>query len=70
MKYLHDDWLMQVSGKYKGGFLPDTLLLTLSITTGNPIICHEKLLSLQPVFPPQRFDNFPRVAIIKCNTKT
>ena len=27
--------------------------------SGNPIKCHDEYSSLQPMFPPKRFDNFP-----------
>ena len=29
------------------------------LPSGNPITCHEKVLSLQPMFPPKRFDISP-----------
>ena len=47
---------------YNGAFLPDIILLTLSMLlppSGNPIKCHEEFfLSSQPRFPPKSFDNF------------
>ena len=27
------------------------------LSSGNPIECHDETLSLQPMFPPKRFDN-------------
>ena len=51
--------------QHNGGFLPDMILLTLSMSLalGNPIKCHEGILSflsLQPMFllTPKRFDKF------------
>ena len=29
------------------------------LPSGNPIKCHEEVLSLQPMIPPKRFDIFP-----------
>ena len=46
-----------VSVQYNGGFLPDMILLTQCyLPSGNPIKCHEDVLSLQPMVPPKRFD--------------
>ena len=47
---------INVSVQYNGGFLPDmTLVDPMLLPTGNPIKCHEEVLSLQP----KRFDIFP-----------
>ena len=54
--------IINVSVQFNGGFLPDMILLTLSmlLLLANPIKCDEQVLSLQPkCFPPKRFDNFP-----------
>ena len=48
--------------QYNGGLLLDIILLALSYyhRGRNPIKCHEEVLSLQPMFPPNtRFDHFP-----------
>ena len=54
---------INVSVQYNGGFLPrhgfltrhDTVDLML-LPLGNPIKCHEEVLSLQHMGPPIRFD--------------
>ena len=51
----------QTHTQYSGGFLPEIMLLTLCYyyhSLWNPIKCHEEVLSLHPMFPPKRFDNF------------
>ena len=47
-----------ISVQYNGGFLPDLILLLTQCYyhRGNPIECHEEVLSLQPMIPPKRFD--------------
>ena len=52
---------INVSVQYNGGLLPDILLLTQSMLfpSGNPFICHEEVLYLQPLTPPKRFDISP-----------
>ena len=54
---------INVSVQYNGRLLPDIMLLTqCSLPSGNPFKCHEELLSLQPMIPPnKRFDIFPSV---------
>ena len=52
---------INVSVQYNGGLLPDIiLLLTQSMLSpsGNPFKCHEEVLYLQPLIPPERFDIF------------
>ena len=44
---------INVSVEYNGGLLPDIILLT------HPFKFHEKVLSLQPLISPKRFDIFP-----------
>ena len=46
--------------QYNGGILPDIILLTQCYyhTQGNPFKCHEKVLYLQSMIPPKRFDSF------------
>ena len=48
---------INISVQYKGGFLPDVILLTQSILLplGNPTKCHEEGLSLQPMISPKQF---------------
>ena len=46
-----------ISVQYNGGFLPDIILLLFPL--GNPFICHEEVLYLQPLIPPKRFDISP-----------
>ena len=47
------------SVQYNGGFLPDIILLTLSmrLTFENPFKYHQEFLSPQPMFPPKYFDS-------------
>ena len=46
-----------VSVQYNGGLLPDIILLTQGYY---PFKCHEEVLYLQPMIPPnKRFDIFP-----------
>ena len=45
--------------QYNGGLLPDILLLTMLLPSGNSIKYREDFLSLQPMIPPKRFDNSP-----------
>ena len=50
---------INASVQYNDGFLPrhDTVDLMLLSLWKNPIECHEEIfLSLQPMFPPKRFD--------------
>ena len=47
-----------VSVPYHGGFIPDMILLTQCGTLGNPIKCHEEVLSLQHMIQPKGFDIF------------
>ena len=50
---------INVSVPYSGGLLPDIiLLLTLCDYIGEPFRYSEDFLSLQPMFPPNYFDNF------------
>ena len=52
---------INVSVQYNGGLLPDIiLLLTQSMLSPseNPFKCHEEVLYLQPLIPPERFDIF------------
>ena len=50
--------MIDVSGQYNGGFLPDMTLLTQCyyVPSGNPFKCHEEILPLQSMIPPKRFD--------------
>ena len=49
-----------VSVQHNGGFLPDINTLDPMLTpSGNPLKCHEEVLSLQPMILLKRFDNFP-----------
>ena len=46
-----------VSVQYNSGFLPDIMLsIQCYLPSGNPIKCHEEVLSLQSMIPPKRFD--------------
>ena len=51
---------INVNVQYNGGFLPDIILLTRCYLhrSGNLLKCHEKVLYLQPLIPPKRFDIF------------
>ena len=54
--------LVSLSVQHNGGFLPDIILLTqcyMLLPLGNPFKCYEKVLYLQPMIPPKRFDIFP-----------
>ena len=43
-----------------GGLLPDIILLDpVLLPSGDPLKCHEEVLSLQPMMSPKRFDIFP-----------
>ena len=44
---------INVSVQYNGGVDP------MLFPTGNPFICHEEVLYLQPLIPPKRFDISP-----------
>ena len=51
-----------ISVQYNDWFLYDMVSTVdpMLLPSGNPIKCHEKVLSLQPImFPPERFDIFP-----------
>ena len=48
-----------VSVQYNGGLFPDTILLGRCDYIGEPCSYHEEFSSLQPMFPPKHFDNFP-----------
>ena len=51
---------IDVSVQYNGGFFPDIIMLTLLCDyIGEPFRYHEDFLSLQQIFPPKYFDNFP-----------
>ena len=50
---------INVSVQYSGGLLSDIILLAHVITIGEPVLCHEEVLYLQPLLPPKRFDIFP-----------
>ena len=52
---------INVSVQYNGELLPDIVLFVDSMLfpSGNPFICHEEVLYLQPLIPPKRFDIFP-----------
>ena len=56
---------INVSVQYNGGLLPDIILLTQCYyhRGTNPFKCHEDVLSLQPLIPPnnKRFDVSPPV---------
>ena len=47
-----------VSVQYNGGLLPDIILLTRCGYIGEPVRCHDEVLSLQPMFPPKPVDIF------------
>ena len=49
---------INVSVQYNGGLLPDIVLTVnpMLLPSGNPFICHEEVLYLQPLIPPKRFD--------------
>ena len=54
--YLHGDY---VGVQYNGGFPRyNYIAIPLLLPLGNPIKPHKKL-SLQPIFPPKSYDNFP-----------
>ena len=48
---------INLSVQYNGGFLPDIILLLTQCYHhwGNPIKCHEEVLSLQPMMTPKFF---------------
>ena len=52
---------VDVDVQYNGGFLLDIILYVdpMLLPSGNQIKCHGEFLCLQPMFPPQHFDNFP-----------
>ena len=51
---------INVSVQHKGGLLPDVISLTRCGYIGEPVQYHEKVLSLQPMFPPTKpLDIFP-----------
>ena len=52
---------IDVSVQYNGGLLPDIIYYRPNIISiGVPVfICHEKVLYLQPLIPPKRFDISP-----------
>ena len=50
---------INVSVQYNGGLLPDIILLTRCGYIGEPVLYHEEVLSLQPMFPPKPLDIFP-----------
>ena len=50
---------INVNVQYNGGLLPDIILLTQCYSIGEPFEYHVEFLSLQPLFPPKRFDIFP-----------
>ena len=50
---------INVSVQYNGGLLPDIILLTLCDNIVESCRYHEEFLSLQSMFPPKSFDNFP-----------
>ena len=47
---------INVSVQYNGGLLTVDPML---FPSGNPFICHEEVLYLQPLIPPKRFDISP-----------
>ena len=50
---------INASVQYNGEFLLDIVLLNpMLLPSGNPIKCHEEVLSLQPMFPPKRVGIF------------
>ena len=52
---------INVSVQYNGGFLPDIPYYTVDpmlLPLGDPIKCHEEVLSLQPMIAPKGFDMF------------
>ena len=51
--------VINVCVQYNGGRLPDVILLTRCGYTWEPFWYHEEFMSLQPMFPPKSFDNFP-----------
>ena len=46
------------SVQYNGGLLRDIILLTRCGFIGEPVLYHEEVLSLQPMFPPKPLDIF------------
>ena len=50
---------VDVGVQYNCGFLPDIILLTRCDYIGEPFKFHEEFLSLQPMFPPKRFEYSP-----------
>ena len=58
---------INVSVHYNGGLLPDIILLTQCYYhRGTRLKCHEKVLSLQPLIPPKRFDMDPQIWHMLC----
>ena len=51
---------INVSVQYNGGFLSDIPYTVdpMLLPLGDPIKCHEEVLSLQPMIAPKRFDMF------------
>ena len=49
---------MNVSVQYNGGFLRHYTVDPMLLPSGNPIKCHEEVLSLQSMIPPKPFDIF------------
>ena len=46
--------------QYNGGLLPKNYTVDpILFPSGNPFICHEEVLYLQPLVPPKRFDISP-----------
>ena len=57
--YLQDDYVVR-SVQYSGRFSPGIILFfPMLLPLGNPIESHEEFSSLEPIFPPKRFDMFP-----------
>ena len=52
--------VINISVQYNGGLLPDMILSVdpMLLPSGNPLKCHQEVLSLQPMIPPIRFDFF------------
>ena len=53
---------VSVQYRYNGGLLPDSIPFTRYDYIGEPFRYHVEFLSLEPMFPPKHFDNFPHEA--------
>ena len=57
-----------VNVQHNGGFVPD-IIIPMLLPLGNPIECHEEVLSLQPTIPPKLVDIPPNALAGGCSEK-